>query len=132
MGRNLPVCGGGYFRLLPKAILAGAIRETNRAHQPAIVYLHPYELDVNEPAVLRRNGWPISWQTYLRQSLFRGRIAGRLAALFEEFRFAPIADVLGLSDSRRQSGYVEEIRTATALDLVPGGAKRLEVAKAGV
>ena len=26
-------------------LLASAIQETNRAHQPAIIYLHPYELE---------------------------------------------------------------------------------------
>lgn len=96
-GRNLPVSGGGYFRLLPRPIVSAAIREVNRAGQPAIVYVHPYELDVNEPAVLRRHGWPVGWKTYVRQSLFRGRIRGRLTALFQEFAFAPIAEVLGLA-----------------------------------
>ncbi len=96
-GHNLPVCGGGYFRLLPRPILSAAIREVNRAGKPAMVYIHPYELDVNEPAVLRRCGWPVDWKTYVRQSLFRGRIRGRLTGLFREFAFAPIAEVLGLA-----------------------------------
>ena len=96
-GRNLPVCGGGYFRLLPGPVLSAAIREVNRAGQPAVVYVHPYELDVNEPVVLRRSGWPITWKTCVGQSLFRGRVPGRLTALFNEFRFAPAAEVLGFA-----------------------------------
>lgn len=99
-GRNLPVCGGGYFRLLPRPVLSAALRDINRDRRPAVVYLHPYELDVNEPAILQKNGWPIGWRTYIRQSLFRGRIAGRLRAILREFRFAPIAEVLGLMPSQ--------------------------------
>jgi hypothetical protein len=30
------------------------------------------------------------------QSLFRGLMQGRIRALFQEFRFAPLAEVLGL------------------------------------
>lgn len=95
-GRNFPVAGGGYFRLLPHAVLARAIREVNGQSQPVVVYIHPYELDVNELAELRRRGWSIRWKTYINQSLFRGRIRGRLAALFQEFRFTTMAEVLGL------------------------------------
>lgn len=95
-GRNLPVAGGGYFRLLPHPVLARAIREVNGQSQPVVVYIHPYELDVNELAELRRQGWSIRWKTYINQSLFRGRIRGRLAALFQEFRFTTMAEVLGL------------------------------------
>lgn len=96
-GRNFPVAGGGYFRLLPHPLLAAAIREVNREGQPAVVYIHPYELAVTELRHLRRRGWRLSWKTYLTQSLFRGRMLGRLTALLREFRFAPMADVLGLA-----------------------------------
>ncbi|MFQ5495799.1 MAG: DUF3473 domain-containing protein [Phycisphaerae bacterium] len=95
-GRNVPVAGGGYLRLLPAPILTSAIREVNREGRPAVVYLHPYELAVNELADLRRCGWRLSARTYLMQSLFRGRVRGRLSALFSRFRFAPMVDVLGL------------------------------------
>jgi polysaccharide deacetylase family protein (PEP-CTERM system associated) len=94
--RNLPVSGGGYFRLLPGAVARAAIDELNREGQPAVVYLHPYELAANEIAELRRHGWCIDRWRGLTQSLFRGRMAGRLRRLLATFRFAPMADVLGL------------------------------------
>ena len=96
-GRNLPVSGGGYFRLLPGFVLSGAIREVNREGQPAVVYLHPYELAVNELALLKRRGWRIGFKRYITQSLFRGRMLGRLTRLFREFEFAPMAEVLGFA-----------------------------------
>ncbi len=96
-GRNFPVAGGGYLRLLPGAVLSSAIREVNRMGHPAVIYLHPYELAVNELHELKRGGWRVGWRRHLTQSLFRGRVLGRLGALFREFRFAPMAEVLGLS-----------------------------------
>lgn len=96
LGRNLPMCGGGYFRLLPWPIVAAAIRRVNREGYPAVIYAHPYELDVNELAELRQAGYGLSARTYLMQSLFRGRIAARLDRLLSEFRFGPMAEVLGI------------------------------------
>lgn len=100
-GQNLPVSGGGYFRLLPGAIVSESIREVNRQGQPVVVYVHPYELAVNEIAELRRRGWRIGFKRNLMQSLFRGRMKGRLTRLFGTFRFAPMADVLGLDGGLR-------------------------------
>jgi polysaccharide deacetylase family protein (PEP-CTERM system associated) len=116
LGRNLPVSGGGYFRLLPGPILSAAIREVNRQGQPAVVYLHPYELAVNELTMLKRRGWHWGWRTYLTQSLFRGRMLGRLSRLFQAFRFAPMAEVLGLStpDLVSASGCEEEDHASPA------------------
>ena len=100
-GRNLPVAGGGYLRLLPRAIIASAVRETNQQRRPFAIYLHPYELDVNELAELKREGWSIAWRTFVNQSLFRSRVRARLAGLFREFRFSTMCDVLGLARSSR-------------------------------
>jgi len=116
--RNLPVCGGGYLRLLPGAILSSAIREVNRLHHPAVVYMHPYELDIAEPAVLRRNGWPITWRKFATQSMFRGRVAGRLGKLLSAFRFAPLADVLGIAPDVTVNEKVRHARSLPILEFV--------------
>lgn len=96
LGRNLPVCGGGYFRLLPFPILRRAIRQVNGQGHPVVVYMHPYEMDVYEVADLKRQGYPISRKLQLTQSLFRSRIYPRLERMFEEFRFGPMAEVLNI------------------------------------
>ncbi len=44
LGRTLPVAGGGYFRLYPFWLTRHAIRRINRSGQPAMIYLHPYEI----------------------------------------------------------------------------------------
>ena len=96
-GRNIPVAGGGYLRLLPASIHAAALAEMNAAGHPGVVYLHPYELAVDELGLLRRRGWRLRWQTRLTQSLFRGCVEGRLSSMLRRFSFAPMADVLGLT-----------------------------------
>jgi hypothetical protein len=47
---NLPVAGGGYFRLLPYAFTAWGVSRVNRQErQPAVFYLHPWEIDPGQP-----------------------------------------------------------------------------------
>lgn len=48
--KNLPVAGGGYLRLLPARTVAAALaRVNNHEGQPAILYLHPWEIDPEIP-----------------------------------------------------------------------------------
>lgn len=50
-GRKLP-CGGGFFRLLPYAMTQRAIHRINAADRlPAIFYIHPWEIDPDQPRV---------------------------------------------------------------------------------
>jgi polysaccharide deacetylase family protein (PEP-CTERM system associated) len=49
-GINLPVAGGGYFRLLPYWWTRWGLTRVNRAeHRPAVFYLHPWEIDPDQP-----------------------------------------------------------------------------------
>ena len=51
-GRNWPVGGGGYFRLLPYRVSAWGIRRVNVVdRRPAMVYFHPWEFDPAQPRV---------------------------------------------------------------------------------
>ncbi len=96
VGRRWPVCGGGYLRLLPTCFLKAAVRQAHRRGQPAVVYMHPYELDVSEVCELERAGWRFGRKTALTQSMFRCFIKRRLADIFRTFKFAPLRDVLGV------------------------------------
>ena len=96
-GRNWPICGGGYLRLLPVALVQNAIRGINAHGRPAVVYIHPYELDPRELPILKAAGWPIDPRTYFMQTLFRDRVGPRLRRLLRRFHFAPAADVLGVA-----------------------------------
>ena len=47
---NLPIAGGGYFRLFPYDLTRWNIRRLNtHEHQPAVVYLHQWEIDPAQP-----------------------------------------------------------------------------------
>jgi hypothetical protein len=49
---NFPVAGGGYFRLFPYRVTSWAIRRINEIEkQPAMVYIHPWEIDADQPRV---------------------------------------------------------------------------------
>ncbi len=51
-GLNIPIGGGGYFRLLPYAVTRWAIQRLNNTEQrPAVVYVHPWALDPAQPRV---------------------------------------------------------------------------------
>jgi polysaccharide deacetylase family protein (PEP-CTERM system associated) len=88
-GRRLPVAGGGYFRLLPYRLTRRAIRHLNTVErQPAVVYLHPWELDRHQP---RLSVGPL---TRLRHSININATEAKLCRLLADFRFAPAAQVL--------------------------------------
>jgi polysaccharide deacetylase family protein (PEP-CTERM system associated) len=47
-GRNIGFSGGFYFRLFPNMVVRHAISALNRRGEPAVIYLHPRELDPEE------------------------------------------------------------------------------------
>lgn len=47
---NLPVAGGGYFRIFPYWWSRWGIARVNQVeHRPAVFYLHPWEIDPDQP-----------------------------------------------------------------------------------
>ena len=89
-GQRVPFCGGGYFRLLPYPLIRAALRRVNRREeQPGIVYLHPWELDLEHPDL------PITGIGRWRHYVNVGRAATRkLDRLLGDFAFAAVRDVL--------------------------------------
>jgi polysaccharide deacetylase family protein (PEP-CTERM system associated) len=89
MGVRLPVCGGGYFRLLPYWLTRAGLRKLNHGFsQSFIFYLHPWEIDPAQPRVRTH------LKSRLRHYTNLARTEGRLKRLLGEFRFAPVRDVL--------------------------------------
>jgi len=50
-GANWPVGGGGYLRLLPVRAVAWALSAASRRGRTAMIYLHPWELDPDQPVL---------------------------------------------------------------------------------
>lgn len=91
-GANLPMGGGGYFRLLPYAWTRYGIAHLNRREaQPAIFYLHPWEIDPDQPRL--RAGAVSRFRHYTNLH----RTETRLTQLLKDFRFGTISDVLAVA-----------------------------------
>jgi polysaccharide deacetylase family protein (PEP-CTERM system associated) len=88
---NLPLGGGAYLRLLPYQYFHWGMTRLNREDRPAVVYLHPWEIDPGQPR-LRIRGKRGYSSHYLRLRAMEGK----LRRLLRSFRFAPIREVLGL------------------------------------
>jgi polysaccharide deacetylase family protein (PEP-CTERM system associated) len=89
LGAKIPVSGGGYFRLLPYWLTRAGLRKlNNELARPFIFYLHPWEVDPMQPRV--RVGLKSRFRHYT--NLDQTEI--RLRRLIDEFRFAPVRDVL--------------------------------------
>jgi polysaccharide deacetylase family protein (PEP-CTERM system associated) len=88
-GLNLPVAGGGYFRLFPLFMMKAGLRQAARGDSPQVgmLYFHPWEFDPTQPPLpLKRLA---RWRTYVGV----GRTTARLAALLAEFPFRRAIDV---------------------------------------
>ena len=91
LGVNLPIGGGGYFRLLPMALTRAGIRRVNaRERQPVLFYFHPWELDPHQP----RPAMP--WRHRTRHYVGMEREAEKLSRLFRDVEFTTIRNVLAI------------------------------------
>lgn len=89
LGHPVCVAGGGYLRLLPGAVVRGAVRHLNAAGIPATVYVHPRDLDAEQPVLpglppLRR----------LRSYLNLAGTEGKLRRLLQGARFVSMRAAL--------------------------------------
>ncbi len=84
----VPVGGGAYMRLLPYRYTAAGIRRTNRVErQPACIYFHPWEVDVDQPRLA--GGLVSRLRTYTG---LRG-MEKKLDRLLTEFLFSTLTAV---------------------------------------
>ena len=89
LGSNIPVAGGGYLRLLPYRLTAWAIHHLNEIEQqPAMVYLHPWEIDPDQPRI------SASWLSRFRQYNNLNSTEAKCLKLLDDFAWAPMEEVL--------------------------------------
>lgn len=87
-GANLPIGGGGYFRLLPAALVRRGIEYVNhRERRPIVFYFHPWELDPGQPRP------PMAWRHRFRHYVGLARHEAKLDRLLRAVRFATIRAV---------------------------------------
>ena len=85
---NIPIAGGGYFRMLPYTATKWGIARINAEGAPAVFYIHPWEVDAYQPRL------PVSRITALRHYGNVGTTLTRLDQLMTDFPFDTVAAAL--------------------------------------
>jgi polysaccharide deacetylase family protein (PEP-CTERM system associated) len=86
-GYPLPIGGGGYLRLYPYGFTRHGLRAINAEGRPFVVYLHPWELDPEQPRL--RPGKLKGFRHYVNLH----RTESRLRRLLQDFRFDSLREV---------------------------------------
>jgi hypothetical protein len=86
-GMKLPIAGGFYNRALPYAVIRRGIRQVNKLGEPAVIYVHPWELDTGQ----------VYDQVTLRERIshYHGRrsLEKKLRQLLSEFPFGTLQEL---------------------------------------
>lgn len=110
-GVNLPVSGGGYFRLYPLAWTVRCLRQINADGRPFMFYVHPWELDPNQPRLSAG-----SQLSRLRHRVNLASTERKLDELLSTFRFGRVCDVLETAmPGVNRNGRAQAHRESTAL-----------------
>jgi len=86
---NLPIAGGGYFRLFPYWFSQwGLSRINTKQNQPFVFYLHPWEIDPKQPRL------PATGLSKFRHYNNLEHCENRLSNLLANFKFTTIKAIL--------------------------------------
>lgn len=89
LGFRLPVAGGGYFRLYPYRVTRAGLRRVNQgSNRPFIFYMHPWEIDAEQPHI------KVGWLSRFRHYNNLDRCESKLLRLIEDFRLDTALTVL--------------------------------------
>ena len=89
LGVNLPIGGGGWFRLLPMPLVRRGIRRVNTTEGKGVMfYFHPWELDVDQPKPA------MPWRHHFRLYVGLARMEAKIACLLRDLRFSSIREIL--------------------------------------
>jgi len=83
-GANFPLAGGGYFRLFPYLYFQLFFRRMNKQGKPIVFYLHPWELDPEQPRMKVRLNYRFRHYVNLEKT------ENRLEKLLKDFSFVPL------------------------------------------
>ncbi len=89
LGKNIPFAGGIFLRMLPYRIVYQCIKLINKKKQPALIHIHPMELDEKffPPKEL-----PLKWKIFHGVKI--GKTEKKIRLLLKNFRFGPIKKIL--------------------------------------
>jgi polysaccharide deacetylase family protein (PEP-CTERM system associated) len=119
-GRRVPFSGGGYLRLFPMSLIDRGFRENHRAGRPGMAYIHPREINPDQPRFERPPVWrPAARLKYLKYYVNLSSTRAKLARLLATFRFTTVREVLAETDvvprlSLAGAGVMPDGRLVTA------------------
>jgi polysaccharide deacetylase family protein (PEP-CTERM system associated) len=90
----VPAAGGGYLRQFPLAVTRQAFRDANARGVPATFYIHPWEIDPEQPRL------PVSTLNRIRHYRGLDGTLVRIEHLLDEFKFDTIASYLPRLEAR--------------------------------
>ena len=90
-GHNLPVGGGGYLRLLPRLYTRLGLKRVQKEGLPIVIYIHPWEVDPEQPRLPARMSTRLRHYTNLSQTLDRFESVLQ-AGNYTSFRESGLAD----------------------------------------
>jgi polysaccharide deacetylase family protein (PEP-CTERM system associated) len=93
-GMRIPAAGGGYLRQLPYALIQRAARDAVARRRPGMFYIHPWEVDPDQPR------FPVGMLTRVRHYGGLEKTLGHLERLLTEFRFTSVAEWLAGEKAR--------------------------------
>ena len=95
---NIPVAGGAYLRFFPISFINWGIKRINLVEQkPVIVYIHPWELDPDQPKQ------PVPFLDRVRHYHNLDHTEGKLRYLLRNFRFGPVSEVLSKTEYQKKT-----------------------------
>lgn len=86
MGMNFPAAGGGYLRIFPLAYTQWVFRQFENAGRPVVLYLHPWEIDPEQPRI--RGPLKSRFRHYTNLH----RTEERLESLLKRYHFVPFRE----------------------------------------
>jgi len=84
---RLPFAGGLFLRMMPKGAISKALHLVNKV-QPGMVYVHPWEIDIDQPRVCKPFYTAITHYGNLRSTL------PKLKILLENYQFITMKEFL--------------------------------------
>ncbi|MHC5064191.1 MAG: XrtA system polysaccharide deacetylase [Planctomycetota bacterium] len=93
LGKCIPVGGGGYLRLFPLRLITKAIDQSAAEGLPACLYLHPWEVDPEQPR------FGLTGLRAFRHYVNLGRTIPKLERLLRQYRFVGLKAALDQCES---------------------------------
>jgi polysaccharide deacetylase family protein (PEP-CTERM system associated) len=85
---EIPFSGGLPLRLTPYFYILGKIQRLNRTGRPALVYVHPWEFDLEQPRI------DLPWSRRFMHYFNLKATPRKFAGLLKHLRFAPVRELL--------------------------------------